>query len=124
MGEASAGGAPRAQPVGGGSGASASSAETGWYDQLIKNTFEGNWREPQLTTGQNLFAKVKITIAPDGRVIEARFVQQSDVRAMDDSVVEALKATKRIPRPLPDELAQGDYSFLFTFKLTPVPNAR
>jgi colicin import membrane protein len=111
------GSAPRAQPVGG--GGSSASADTGWYDQLIKQTFESNWREPKLTTGQNLYAKVRITVAPDGRVVGARFVHQSNVRAMDDSVVAALRATTRIPRPLPGELAKGNYTFLFTFKLTP-----
>ncbi len=109
---------PRAIRVGGGGGSSAS-ADTGWYDQLIKKTFENNWREPKNTTGQDIFAKVMITVAPDGRVIESRFVKQSNVRTMDDSVVAALRATKRIPRALPGDLAGSNYTIKFTFKLTP-----
>ena len=111
---------PRAKKVGG--SGSSSQVNVGWYDQLIKRTFEQNWREPQLTTGQTLYVKVKITVAPDGRVVEARFVRQSNVRVMDDSVVAALRSTTRIPRPLPAEIAGRNYTFLFTFKLT--PNAR
>ena len=79
----------------------------GWYDNLIKNAFHSRWNRP---TGANagsrkIIVRTTVTIAPDGRIQSARIVRPSGIRAVDQSVDQALRSVSRIaaiPRGLTD----------------------
>ena len=73
------------------------------------------WTAPDGTASDEAITKVKITVAADGTVINARIVTPSgDVQA-DESVQRALERVPSVP-PLPDQ-SKTEQDFFIKFNL-------
>jgi TonB family protein len=99
---------------------SARPVDPGWYDQLIQQTFNGRWVQPEgLVVGpaSPLVAKLSVTIGRDGTVLHGRLVKPSGVAELDASVMRAAEAVKKIPQPLPKGLAGENYQIIINFQL-------
>ena len=95
-----------------------SQADFGSYNTMIQDAFHGQWTQPQNISSNTLLARTRITIAPDGRIISARIVDQSPMPEMNNSVAKALQSVSRL-RPLPRGIAKGNYTILIRFELKP-----
>ncbi len=85
---------------------------------MIQEAFHGQWQQPRNISSSTLLARTKITIAPDGRILSARIVDQSPMPEMNTSVERALQSVTRL-RPLPRGIARGNYTILIRFELKP-----
>ena len=95
-----------------------SQADFGSYNAMIQEAFHGQWQQPRNISSSTLLARTKITIAPDGRILSARIVDQSPMPEMNTSVERALQSVTRL-RPLPRGMAKGNYTILIRFELKP-----
>jgi len=85
------------------------------YNALIKITVERNWDKPSIP--EALQTLVRIRVRPDGSVTLLGLERGSGNPVMDQSVLEAVRRTARIPQPLPAGLGSPDYEVAILFKL-------
>ncbi len=85
------------------------------YRTLIKITLEKHWTSP--SDDPALSTVVRIRILGDGSVLFLGIQTPSGSQAFDDSVVQAVNATKRMPYPPPTSLAHPDYTTTVRFRL-------
>ena len=95
-----------------------SPADFGRYNAMIQAAFHGQWQQPRNISSNTLLARTRITIAPDGRVVSARIVDQSPMPEMNASVTKALQSVSRL-HPLPRGIARNNYTILIRFELKP-----
>jgi outer membrane biosynthesis protein TonB len=87
------------------------------YGALVQQVYADAWTVLQDMTDDDSVAVVRVTIARDGRVLEARFVRRSDNSTMNKSVQRALDSVKQIGRPFPDFIKDLERSFTIEFNL-------
>lgn len=85
------------------------------YNTLIRLTIERNWDKPEIP--EALTTLVRLRILPDGTVRFLSLSQSSGQPLMDQSVLQAIERTPRIPQPLPPGLGSPDYEVTIRFKL-------
>jgi TonB family protein len=85
------------------------------YNALIKIAVERNWLKPSIP--EALQTLVRIRVKPDGSVTLEALERGSGNAVMDQSVLEAVRRTTRIPQPLPAGLGNPDYVVSILFKL-------
>jgi|GEM_PF-765676 len=86
------------------------------YNSLIKKTLTGNWSKPR-NSGGSLKTLVKIRVKPDGSMESLGIFESSGNKAMDQSVLDAVRSTGRLAKPLPNELGSPDYDVVVNFQL-------
>jgi TonB family protein len=86
-------------PNGDPSGNSDSASPGDLYATALYKAYHEEWRNPQLAAAQNLLARVRIFVDPEGNVLKATLVQPSGNGPFDDSVTEVLTKVKRLPKP-------------------------
>ncbi len=86
------------------------------YGSLVQAAYEDAWQIIQDLTDDDEVAVVRVTIARDGRVVGARFVDRSKSASMNRSVQRALDAVKKLP-PFPDFIKDPERSFTIEFNL-------
>jgi TonB family protein len=86
------------------------------YGSLVRDAYDDAWRILPDLTDDDEVAIVRVTIARDGRVVGARFIQRSKSASMNKSVQRALDAVKRLP-PFPDFIREPERSFTIEFNL-------
>lgn len=103
--------------VAGGSGSGAAGSPDGSaYNALIKRTLVANWVKPT-ASGGGLKTLVKIRVRPDGTVELVGLSDSSGDKAMDQSVLDAVRASGRLGQPLPEGLGSPDYEVVVNFQL-------
>lgn len=102
--------------VGGTGSGAAGSPDGSAYNALIKKTLVGNWAKPT-ASGGNLKTLVKIRVRPDGTVELVGLSGSSGDKAMDQSVLDAVRASGRLAKPLPEGLGSPDYEVVVNFQL-------
>ncbi|MEZ5303954.1 MAG: energy transducer TonB [Verrucomicrobiales bacterium] len=103
-------------PAGGSSGAP-TPQDFSSYHQIIHDAIYRNWAQPRgLYTGNRVYTKVNLTIRKDGTILSPRLVAGSGHQAMDQSVLDAVLRTGKIP-PLPNGLGGATYNVTINFQL-------
>jgi TonB family protein len=102
--------------VGGTGSGAAGSPDGSAYNALIKKTLVGNWSKPA-ASGGSLKTLVKIRVRPDGTVELVGLSGSSGDKAMDQSVLDAVRASGRLAKPLPEGLGSPDYEVVVNFQL-------
>jgi TonB family protein len=74
------------------------------YATAVYKAYNEQWNIPNVVQGKNLAARVRIFIASDGKVIDAKIIGSSHNGPLDDSVTEVLARVKKLPPP-PGNLA-------------------
>lgn len=92
--------------------------DLGAYHAHLFGVFDRQWRRPAdiQTGGRKLRAKVRLSIAVDGRVIGAEIVEGSGNAVMDQSVREALDRVQKVD-PLPDFIKNIAYMVILNFDI-------
>ena len=86
------------------------------YGSLVQAAYEDAWQIIQDLSDDDSIAIVRVTIARDGRVLSARFVDRSKSASMNRSVQRALDTVKKLP-PFPDFIKEAERSFTIEFNL-------
>lgn len=96
-----------------------STADRDFYNALIKDTLERQWRKPAMISKDSLKTMVTVRISPDGTVTFVGIASSSGDTQMDNSVRDAVKAAPRLSRPLPEGMANSgsDYVVPVNFEL-------
>ncbi len=86
---------------GDGSGGFDAEGKGGPYDQRLKAYIEMRWNPPPRAAlnGTNPFVRIRLDIAPDGRVTRSVIETGSGMTMMDDSVRELLRDLVKVPAP-------------------------
>ncbi len=87
------------------------------YGSLVQAIYEEAWKIFQGLDEDDAVAVVRVRIARDGRVLDARFVRRSGSSSMNKSVQRALDGVKDIGRPFPDFVKDPERSFTIEFNL-------
>jgi len=74
------------------------------YATAVYKAYNEQWNIPNVVQGKNLATRVRIFIASDGKVIDAKIIGPSRNGPLDDSVAEVLARVKKLPPP-PGSLA-------------------
>jgi TonB family protein len=74
------------------------------YATAVYKAYNEQWNIPNVVQGKNLATRVRIFIAADGKVIDAKIIGPSHNGPLDDSVAEVLARVKKLPPP-PGSLA-------------------
>lgn len=91
-------------PLGSTSGTAAEASAGDAYATAIMEAVRKNWNVPTgLTIGEvvNLEVEIAISISADGEIQNARMAKKSKNNLYDDSCLDAIKATQRVPPPPP-----------------------
>src|SRR5438477_5852783 len=98
--------------AGGGAQASASStsANAGWYGNMLHDRFYREWAQPTtvVASGAKLSASAKIRIEKDGRISDFKIVRSSGNVVIDESVEAVGKKVTRVD-PLPAGVGNGGH---------------
>jgi TonB family protein len=86
------------------------------YGALVQAAYEDAWQIIQDLSDDDAIAVVRVTIARDGHVLSARFIDRSKSASMNKSVQRALDNVKRLP-PFPDFIKEAERSFTIEFNL-------
>lgn len=86
------------------------------YGASVQTAFDDAWRIIQDLSDDDSVAVIRVRIARDGRVIDARFVERSPNAIMNKSVQRAMDAVKQL-RPFPDFIKDSERSFTIEFNL-------
>jgi TonB family protein len=86
------------------------------YAQVVKSIYEEAWQPPADTASDDAIAKVKVTIANDGRVISAEIVRASGDSSVDRSVRLTLNRVTMI-RPFPEGAKEKERTYTINFNL-------
>lgn len=86
------------------------------YGAYVQTAFDDAWKIIQDLSDDDAVAIIRVRIARDGRVVDARFVERSPNAAMNRSVQRAMDSVKKIP-PFPDSIKEPERSFTIEFNL-------
>lgn len=86
------------------------------YGAYVQTAFEDAWQVIQDLNDDDTVATIRVRIARDGRVLDARFVGRASSAAMNKSVQRAMDAVKRLP-PFPEFIRDSERSFTIEFNL-------
>ncbi len=86
------------------------------YATVVKSVYTQAWRLPDNTASDEANVKVSVTIANDGRVIEAHMVERSDDSSVNSSVQRTLDRVKDIA-PFPDGSTDKERTYIINFNL-------
>lgn len=87
------------------------------YMELVRLTMFAAWEQPASLAANGLVTKVEIFLGPDGTVTRTRKAGGSGNATMDDSVMKAVEAVRRIPG-LPASFISKHPSITVGFELT------
>lgn len=93
-------------PLGAKNSDSNTASEGDPYATAIYNAIKQNWNVPSgLNLGQvlNLEAAILVRIGDDGTLLEPRLTRPSGSGLFDDSCLQAIQATRRVPPPPPSQ---------------------
>ncbi len=89
-----------------------------WFQQVM-SIYDRAWRDPTQVPDGSATVKVRVKVARNGTVLEDAIVKRSGVRALDQSVQEALdrvRAGNLVP-PLPEGAPESERTFTINFDL-------
>ncbi len=86
------------------------------YGASVQAAFDDAWKILQDLSDDDSTAIIRVRVARDGRIIDARFLQRSPNAAMNKSVQRAMDAVKRLP-PFPEFIKESERSFTIEFNL-------
>ncbi len=86
------------------------------YGAFVQQAFDDAWQVLQDMSDDDSVAVIRVRIARDGRVIDARFVTRSPNAIMNKSVQRAMDAVRQL-RPFPDFIKDSERSFTIEFNL-------
>jgi colicin import membrane protein/protein TonB len=96
---------PEGSPLGSTAGTASQAEEGDAYASQIAEAIKRNWNAPTGLVSDAELSKLtvpmRIRIAEDGSVLEPKMQKSSGNQFFDDSVVQAIKATPRVPPPPP-----------------------
>jgi TonB family protein len=92
-----------------------SSAANASYKDALATIYYNAWTTPDDTANDEANTTVKITVASDGTVINARIITPSGDAKSDDSVQRTLERVASVP-PLPDK-SKTEQDFVISFNL-------
>jgi len=81
------------------------------YSAQVVAAIRPNWRFPSLPGAEDLTARVRIRIAPDGTIREYMVTAPSGRPEFDASVLKAVEETRQLPRPPRPDLEYIDVNF-------------
>ena len=88
-----------------------------WY-QAVMSLYDTAWLDPAQVTNELSTVRVKVTVARDGKVISDPIVKGSGIRALDQSVQEALDRVRAQGlRALPESATESERTFYINFDL-------
>ncbi len=87
------------------------------YGQLVKERYEGAWRDPSDVADSNANVKVQVVVDRTGSVESARILSRSGVSAMDKSVQSVLDRIRTIGEPFPAGSKDRQRTFIINFNL-------
>ena len=88
-----------------------------WY-QAVMSLYDTAWLDPAQVTNELSTVRVKVTVARDGKVISDPIVKRSGIRALDQSVQEALDRVRAQGlRALPESATESERTFYINFDL-------
>ncbi|MFM2294716.1 MAG: TonB terminal [Verrucomicrobiota bacterium] len=87
------------------------------YAQIVKSKYTQEWNVPDDMADDSATAKVSVTIARDGTVVEAHVTRESGSAATDRSVREVLNRVKYIGVPFPAGSKDDQRTFIINFNL-------
>lgn len=86
------------------------------YAAIVKTVYTDAWTPPETANDDEANVKVSITIARDGRVLDAHIVQKSDDSGVNHTVQETLDRVTEI-RPFPDDSTDRERTYIINFNL-------
>ncbi len=86
------------------------------YASIVKSVYTQAWIPPTDTASDDANVKVSVTIANDGRVINAHIVGWSDDASVDRSVQNTLDRVREIA-PFPDGSTDKERTYIINFNL-------
>ena len=92
-----------------------SSTSAANYKDALATIYYNAWVTPDNTSSDQAIAKVRITVATDGTVINAEIISPSGDASTDQSVRQALDRVSSVP-PLPDQ-SKAQQEFIIDFNL-------
>ena len=87
------------------------------YAAWVKTVYENAWLPPEETDSDDAITVVTVTIARDGKVLEARITRRSGDTAVDNSVQRTLERVTTIGRPFPEGATERQRSYIINFNL-------
>jgi colicin import membrane protein len=88
------------------------------YASMIRDMIRDHWNVPQgLSMGDvlNLEATIRIRLAEDGTMLDPKVVKSSGNALYDDTCVQAIQATRKVPPPPAEKRAVYRRGILFPF---------
>jgi len=86
------------------------------YASIVKSVYTRKWILPDNAANDEANVKVSVTIARDGRVIEAHIVERSGDSSLDSSVQRTLERVQEIA-PFPDDATDKERTYIIYFDL-------
>ena len=86
-----------------------------WY-QAVQSIYDAAWRDPADVTDELATVRVRVRVSRDGTVLADDIVKPSRIRALDESVREALDRVRSL-RPLPESAKESERTFYINFNL-------
>ena len=86
------------------------------YASVVKSVYTQAWMLPDNAANDEANVKVSVTIARDGRVIEAHIVERSGDSSVDSSVQKTLNRVQEIA-PFPDDATDKERTYIINFNL-------
>ena len=104
---------------GGGTQVNISSANAGWYGNMLHDRFYREWAQPTtvVASGAKLSALARIRIEKDGRISNFKIVRPSGNVVVDESVVAVGKKVTRVDAPPAGIGNSGHYDVNINFAL-------
>lgn len=87
------------------------------YDLYVVSLYQRAFQPPLEVADESVTTRVRIVIARDGTVVDARIVAPSGVAALDRAVQAALDRVTAIGEPLPDEIKGDRHTIVIRFNL-------
>ena len=109
---------PEGQLNGSVNGTAATASEGDAYATLIRDEIRAHWNVPTgLSIGEviNFEAEVRISLAQDGTILEPKLRKSSGNTLYDDSCMQAVQATRKVPPPPPALRALYRKGIIFPF---------
>lgn len=97
------------------SGSPGGNPDASWYSSYIRDSLKKNWNRPAVSD-PSIFTRVTIRIKTDGSLSLVSIAEPSGNAVMDNSVVDAVKNTPKLGKPLPQGLGDPDYVVTIRFE--------
>ncbi len=81
------------------------------YAIAVQTIVKKNWRFPQMATRDELIARVRIMLSPDGAVLDAKIESSSGRPDFDASALRAIADTKQLPKPPSPDIGEITINF-------------